>query len=275
MTAPIVPVLWSGTLRRDTPVRDRVAAAVGAGYGAVTVSFDDLFAEDSAGGSIDDLVAHAADVGAPISVIDPLWSWLPRDDGRPPGLSTFDALAMTERVRPWAVSLLARTTSLPVDAVAGHLAAAADAMASLGARVQLEFAPGSGIADLRSALAVVDLAGRANAGVVFDTWHFCRGTPDMDVLRAAPGSRIFAVQISDAARDVVGTLHDDTMHHRLLPGDGSFPLVEIVRALHDIDGLTMYGPEVLSDELHRRPATDVARLNAERLDGLLATALVR
>ena len=93
--------------------------------------------------------------------------------------------------------------------------------ADIGLAIDLEFMPMTDIQDLAMAWDIVNEAGHDNSAIVLDSWHFFRGRPDFDLLARLPGSRIGAVQLSDALPEVSGTLFQD-VRRRLLPGDGSF-----------------------------------------------------
>jgi sugar phosphate isomerase/epimerase len=116
-------------------------------------------------------------------------------------------------------------------------------VAEHGWAATLEFTPNSAVTSLGDALDVVGRAVRPNAKIVFDTWHFFRGTPDYAVLDAAPGELIGYVQLNDAAAEPSGPLVEDTKH-RKLPGGGELDLEKALRHLDAIGGLRSVGPEV-------------------------------
>ncbi len=115
------------------------------------------------------------------------------------------------------------------------------------------------ITDVATAWKIVRDADRPNGGILFDTWHFFRGSADFDALEAVPGERILAVQVDDAHAEVTGSLWDDTQQ-RLLPGDGSFDLPRVLRTLGRIGGLRFVGPEVISPVTAAMPAGRSGRL---------------
>ncbi len=114
-------------------------------------------------------------------------------------------------------------------------------------------------------------ADRPNGGILFDTWHFFRGSADFDALESVPGELVLAVQVDDAHEVVTGSLWDDTQR-RLLPGDGSFDLPRVLRTLARIGGLRLVGPEVISPETAAMPAADAAQLTGQRKRELVADA---
>src|SRR4051794_30945156 len=124
--------------------------------------------------------------------------------------------------------VIAIAPELPEGAAgaAERLAAVADDAAERGLIVALEFIPWSGVPDAESAWELVRAANRGNVGVLVDAWHLFRGSGSLDQLREIPGERVAAVHLADADTEVVGTLLEDTISRRRIPGEGAFPLVE-------------------------------------------------
>ena len=153
---------------------------------------------------------------------------------------------------------------MSLETVAEHFAGLCDRAAVFGADVHIEFAPESGVPDLASAWAMVQLAGRPNGGILFDTWHFHRSGSSAELLASIPGDRIMAVQVSDAGPEIIGSMWEDTLHHRLLPGDGCIDLAGVRRILTGTGGLGLVGPEVFSDDLAAMAPADAAVLACAR-----------
>jgi sugar phosphate isomerase/epimerase len=262
-------VLWTGTVGFDRSIGERIDAARAAGYGAISMSPREGVDREEA--------ARGADAGIGIAVLDAVFSWLrPTDEigleGTNP-LTVDEALRVAEAMHVPTVNAIAlRGAPMPADEIAERFAAFCDRAAESGCRVHLEFAPHSAVPDVAAAWDVVRLAGRDNGGILFDSWHFSRGTHDFDALASVPGDRIFAAQISDGTAEPVGHWFDETMHRRLLPGEGAFDLVRIVRTLSSIGALALSGPEVISDALHERPAPEAAAIAGERLAAVYAQA---
>ena len=272
-------VLWTGTVGFDRPLGERVTAATAAGYGAVSTSPREADALRGEGVSLADAAARARDQGVPIVVLDAVFSWLRPAEPWPVlagvnDITVDESLRIAEAMRIGSINAIAlRGSGRSDEAIAEQFAEFCDRAAEAGCRVHLEFAPHSGIPDVGRAWDIVRLADRPNGGLLFDSWHFFRGDADLEALAAVPGERIFAVQLSDGTAEPVGHWYEETMHHRLLPGDGAFDLVAAVRVLAGTGALTLIGPEVISDELHARSADESAALAAERLEALWAAAV--
>jgi sugar phosphate isomerase/epimerase len=149
-----------------------------------------------------------------------------------------------------------------LDAVGG----VTDRAAARGLKIVIEFLPGTGIPDLRTAARIVDEIGRANLGIMFDTWHFARTGLPWDDLKSLPGGMIRAVQVSDRIEPPRETPYRPGAD-RLLPGDGELPLAEMLAAVLARSPDASIGLEVFSD--------DLATLSASRAASLAASALGR
>jgi sugar phosphate isomerase/epimerase len=267
-------VLCSGTLPRHTPFRERVESAAAAGYRAVSLWGRDYDAARHEGYRDADLVALLDDYGLVVAELDPAWWWTP-------GAATFSIPAELDPVDVFrfgeseifgiAAALGARSLNAAdvvggdwsVEDAASSFAGLCDRAAEFGLLVHLEWLAWSRIPDLATALAVVTIADRPNAGLNVDTWHCARtGTTPADLL-AIPGERVLAVQVDDGPADPEENLVEATLHRRLLPGDGAFDLRGYLEALRQIGAEAPIGVEVFSDELHALGAREAAVRAAE------------
>ncbi|HEU5265404.1 MAG TPA: sugar phosphate isomerase/epimerase [Jatrophihabitans sp.] len=273
---PIDWILWSGTLGLESPVPPRIDAAVAAGFTRLSVSPLDIARAAADGTSPAEFGRAIRDAGLAI-VLDPVLNWYPGGGASPSRFASFtpeDALRMCEQAGIVAMTAIGSPEAPAPAELAAPFGQLCDRAANLGVDVHLEFMPMSAIGDLRTAWDIVRGADRANGGIVFDTWHFFRGDPDFEVLAGVPGERIFAVQLDDALPAVQGTLREDTQR-RLLPGEGSFDLIRVIRALADIGGLRWVGPEVIHPDLAAMPPRAAATLAAERTRAVVQQALGR
>jgi len=267
-------VLWAGTVGLESPVPARVEAARECGFSRVSVSPLDVARAAEQGTSPAELGRYMRDAGLGI-VLDPVMNWY---GGTPPPESRFgrfsahEALRMAEALEVVSLTVIGQPTSdQPIAELVEPFGQVCDRAAGFGADVHLEFIPMTVIKDVATAWQIVEGADRRNGGILFDTWHFFRGSPDYGALRLVPGERIFAVQIDDAAAAPRASMREDTLN-RLLPGDGSFDLVTAVRELDLIGGLSWIGPEVMSPVLEAMPPVEAAALAGERVRALLAQA---
>ncbi len=261
-------VLWAGTLGLEGDVARRLEAAAAVGCSRVSMSPLDVALAEEAGGSALDL-GRAARAGGLDVVLDPVMNWYP---GAPAPGSRFSRFTAEESLRIAAdleavsMTVIAhRTGQTPADEMVEPFGRLCDQAAELGVDVHLEFIPMTEVRDLRSAWTIVSGADRRNGGILFDTWHFFRGDPDLNVLAAIPGDRIFAVQVDDARATPLPSLWDDT-RERLLPGDGDLDLVGALRALDARGGLSWVGPEVISSSSAKAAESDPVGVAHEAMD---------
>lgn len=255
---------------------DRVAAAAAAGFAGIGLVADDYAALRSSGHTDADLRAVLDRYGIRVLEIEFLFDWALADPRPAPAShaeATLHAMAKTFAPHHLNVGVLESADALPpLDVVAERFAGVCDRAAEHGTRVALEFLPWTGLADLATAADVVQVAGRANGGVLIDAWHYFRGRPDPARLRSLPAADVVAVQLDDADPDVVGPLFEDTMLRRRLPGDGSFDLIGLVQTLDDIGVAVPYSVEIMSTAEQALPVEDAARRAHEAAATTLADA---
>lgn len=132
----------------------------------------------------------------------------------------------------------------------GRLAADADAV---GAQVGIEFLPWSNIKTVHDAVSLCGAADHPAAGVIIDVWHTERGGTPAAELADVPLERIVGVELNDAGPVVVGSLFEDTVHHRRECGLGTFDLPGVVRALRQAGWAGPWGVEILADDFRAQP----------------------
>jgi sugar phosphate isomerase/epimerase len=233
-----------------------------------------------------DLVALLDDHGLRVAELDPAWWWTPGAAAFsiPPELDPIDVFRYDETELFRIAEVLGARSLNAADVLGGEwevtdaaasFAALCDRAAEHGLLVHLEWLAWSRIPDLATALKVVTLADRPNGGINVDMWHCARtGTSAADLLQL-PGGRIFAVQVDDGPAAPEPNLIDETLHHRLLPGEGAFDLVAYLGSLNEIGVRAPLGVEVFSDDLHALGAREAARRAAEATRAVLAQVNAR
>jgi sugar phosphate isomerase/epimerase len=256
-------------------VAEKCAAAVAGGFTALTLYPEDVTRARAEGLDLADLRHLIVDHGLLLADLDPLLDWLP-EEPIPKGF----ALATEDEFYAVAEAVGARSLNVAqgfgaqvdLDRAAEALAGVCDRAREHGLLITLEYLPWSGIPDAATALAIVERAGRANATLMFDSWHSFRGPTDDAQLRAIPGARIGSVQLNDAPAEPAADLVRETLNARLLPGEGAIPLVRWLRILEAIGSQAPIGVEVFSQALDALPPVEAGRRCGEAVRAVLAAA---
>ncbi|MFJ3895127.1 sugar phosphate isomerase/epimerase family protein [Streptomyces sp. NPDC090083] len=246
--------------RSPLSLRDRVEAARDAGFTGFGLLYADLVEAERAYGTTgvrslfeDNGIDHVE-----LELLTDWWTEGPRraasDAVRTGMLRAIEALgARTLKIgpdvtdQPWEIDVWAQEFAV--------LAAQAD---GVGARLGVEPLPWSNLRTVHDGLRLVEAAGHPAGGLIIDVWHVERAHTPPAELADVPGSRIVGVELNDAHDDVVGTLFEDTVHRRLLCGEGSFDLPGIVAALRTAGFRGPWGVEILSDTHRALPVREAA-----------------
>jgi 4-hydroxyphenylpyruvate dioxygenase len=119
----------------------------------------------------------------------------------------------------------AQASAIDDDALAAdHLHQLADRAAEHGLRIAYEaLAWGTHVHDYQHSWELVRAADHPNLGVCLDSFHILTTSSDPAGIRAIPGEKIFFLQLADAPRLAMDTLHF-SRHYRCFPGQGAFDL---------------------------------------------------
>lgn len=250
------------------PLLDRLAPARDAGFAAISVTPTDLWTLEEQGMSLSEVAGRIADHGLELAEVDCIGAWLPSHLNSPADARFRDLLLTLtpERVIDTAAQAGARSVVMvemmdvapSLDEAAEAFARVCDLAAPHGLLVHIEFLPFGGIPDLASAWAIVEAAGRPNGGLTLDSWHLFRSGSTLDQLARIPGERISTVQINDAPAVPAADLFEETMTGRLLPGEGDFDLVGLIRTLDKIGSKAPIGVEVFGERQSEKTAVELA-----------------
>lgn len=279
MSAAPALALWPACVKSH-PFEQQVAAAAAAGFDCLPISPPVYKALRARGLSAADVRGIATAHGVRLSHYDGFSDWaplrfspyLPAEARAIFDFSADECLEICSELGLDAICAVAAFGAGEVatpDMVEGF-ARFCDRAAPLGIQVDLEFLPMWAVSTLALAWEIVGAAQRPNGAILFDTWHFQHGDPDMALLRALPAGVIRTVQLADArpkppARD----LFEHCLCYRELPGEGSLPLQEILTVLHAKGGVTNIGPEIYATSMDALDALTAARRGAETTRNVL------
>lgn len=139
--------------------------------------------------------------------------------------------------------------------------------AERGTRVGFELMPFAMIRTLEDSLRLVEGAGASNGGICFDTWHIVKLKIPYAELRRIPAQYITSVELNDGTFECPWSLHEDTVNHRRLCGEGEFDLKGFIAAMQAAGHRGPWGIEVLSEELRKWP---LERLTTQAFETTMA-----
>lgn len=116
--------------------------------------------------------------------------------------------------------------------------------------------PRCSVQTLELAAAIIKETGRANVGLVIDSFHFYAGGSSLESIEALDPDRLFIFHINDAENRPREELQDS---HRLLPGLGILPLKEMVGALARIGYDRVASVEIFRPEYWERDPFELAQ----------------
>jgi len=234
------------------PFPARVAMAGDAGFAGIGIQPDDHRRSVAAGLSEPRMADLLARHGVVVAEIDGA-PWWPDPDRGPLGASQDDTLRIAESfgARHLIAPMPAPSRPVSDEELAERLADLCDRASPLGLLVGLEFLPWTPVRDAGHAWRIVELTGRANAGLTVDFWHHRVSGVGDDELRAVPGDRVVAVHLTDGSRDVTLDPLLETKTCRRLAGEGEFGVEGLVRLL-DASGVRVPLTVEIVSLAHRR-----------------------
>ena len=126
-----------------------------------------------------------------------------------------------------------------------------------GTKIGFELMPFAMIRTLAESLAMVQGADASNGGITFDMWHIAKLGLSYDDVARVPRQYVISVELNDGTFQAPWSLHEDTINHRRLCGDGEFDVKGFIRCLQEVGYDGPWGIEVLSEELRKQPLEQV------------------
>ena len=146
----------------------------------------------------------------------------------------------------------------PMPRLIESFAALCAEAANHGTKVLFELIPGGMITTLPETLEMVRGANARNGGVMIDIWHMVKlGITFEDVARI-PRQFLLGVELNDGTLQCPWSLHEDTINHRRLVGEGEFDVKGFVDCMLQAGYTGPFGVEVLSQELRKKPLEEAA-----------------
>ncbi len=113
-------------------------------------------------------------------------------------------------------------TPCPMSQLIDSFAALCAQAAEYGTSIQFELMPFANIHTLAGALELVQGANAKNGGIIIDLWHVVKlGIPYAEVARI-PARFLGGIELNDGFLNSSLELHEETVNHRQLCGEGEF-----------------------------------------------------
>jgi sugar phosphate isomerase/epimerase len=273
-------VLWEACVRAH-PYEQQLDAAVAGGFDALSMPPHVALANSDRGLSPRRMRAMADDRGISISDLDGGIGFMPialPSNATPrlihrfglPRSQVLDVASALGARRICTVGLFDEGL-YSVDELVGGFRQLCDDAAARGMSVTLEPMAFFGMQDFRLAAEVVRAAARPNGALLFDSWHFTRTGADLSVLPELHKSGPVDVQVNDgAAQPQGGSVMEDSVNHRLFPGDGDFNVTGYLQAIGP-GHLRSIGVEIFSAALDALPAAEAGRRSGDALRAVAET----
>jgi sugar phosphate isomerase/epimerase len=251
---------------------DRVQAAAAAGFDGIGLRAENYWNARESGIDAAAMARLAADAGVPVLEVEYLTGWgteADRDEAQQRREATVFEMARTFGVHHVNAGLLEK---LPINDISDALGDLCDRTGHK-VSIALEFMPYSGVPDLATAWRILRNTGCSNSALIVDVWHWARAGMTAADLEPVPADRIVSVQLCDVLETPMDPPRDESIGHRVLPGQGFGDAVGMVRTLqaHGVRP-SIVTVEVISDELVAQGVELAARTAADAARKVLGEA---
>lgn len=242
----------------------RIDAAARAGYVGIGVEIYDLMHGIKKYG-LSGIKKLLKDAGLVHFETEVLTNWFADGDARAVS-DTHRALLLetANEIETGQIKVIAATDGdVPMSRMIDEFGELCRQAASCGTSVNVEIYPESNIRALEPARALIGGANQPNGGLLIDIWHMARGGIAYEDISTLPAHMIKAVEIDDAAQECIGTIFEDTINRRKLPGEGDLDVQRFLRNIWDAGYQGLIGVEIVSEQQRALPLEDAARLSYE------------
>lgn len=122
--------------------------------------------------------------------------------------------------------------------------------------IGFELMPFCDIDSIEKAMQLVGTAPK-NGGICLDLWHLAKLKIPYEKIAKMPLNRITSIEINDGTHECSWDLHEDTINHRLLCGEGEFEPKRFVSEMLKTGYNGPWGIEVLNAELRKKPLNEI------------------
>lgn len=272
------PICLNASTIRPASFEEKINVASKAGYDAIEPWVGDLEKYESEGGDLKELGEKIKEKGMFVPNIIGLWDCMPMDD------QVFkDSLPATrERMRRSAAIGSKHVAAIPVPdredfdveiGISRYKELLKIGREEYGIIVAFEFVGFfKGIHRFGEAAGIaIDIDDR-DACLIMDTFHLYRGGSGFNGLKHINADFIADFHFNDVASTTLRTELGDK--HRIYPGDGILPLVQLLKDLNSINYRGPLSLELFNREHWKQNPLDVAKTGLKKIMDLIAQTKV-
>ena len=270
--------LNAATIRgQQLPLAEEVQIAAKAGYDAIEPWVEEIHRYVSGGGKTADLKKRISDLGLIVPSAIGFADWISDDDTRrAAGLEQWkrdaDLVASIGGIRMAAPPSGAYNVALDLRRVTERYRKLLDISCPLGIVPQLEMWGGAKTLSRMSQIAYVLVeAAHPDACGLLDIFHIFKGGSDFAGVRVFNGSSLHVLHVNDYPPGLTREKANDS--DRVYPGDGSAPIVKLLRDLQSIGYSGMLSLELFNQHYWKQDALTVARTGREKIQALVKSSL--
>lgn len=272
---PRMTVALNSSTIRPVPLLDKIRIAREACYDGIELWIDELEAAERDGPGVDEVRRILDGEGLFVPNIIGLWNAMPAEEEAWAGAVEQSKARMDLCVRVGAqhVAAIPQPDRPDIDLLwaAGKYRELLDIGEAMGITVAVEFIGFfQGVNRLGQAVAIAIESRHPNACIVADTFHCFRGGSMFEGLRHLQGSLIAVMHFNDVPGDIPPSEQRD--EHRLLPGDGVLPLVDVTTTLAQIGFGGPLSLEIFNQALWEQDPLEVAKEGVRRIHRILDDA---
>jgi sugar phosphate isomerase/epimerase len=121
-----------------------------------------------------------------------------------------------------------------------------------GTRIAFELMPFAMLQTLEESLEMVRGSGAKNGGIAFDLWYLVKLKIPYEAVARVPLQYITSIELNDGTFEAPWSLHEDTVNHRRLCGEGEFDVKGFIAVMRKAGYSGPWGIEVLSEDLRKK-----------------------
>lgn len=254
---------YNGATSRPYPLEEDLRAASAAGFPLVEL-WGEKFEKFFANHSVDDLKSLLDEYNVRPAAIDLValdYSQPENVDRAVASARNLGAIAQTIGcdlllLCSWG-DLQGRSKEEGIALVADYIQPVCQAAAEIGCRLAIEpLGRHALIPGCEEALAIIEQAGQANLGLMWDFFHYYKSEVSLDAIRAIPNDRLWLVHVDDAPALPVADLKDAD---RVYPGLGELPLPTYFEILRQKKYTGPVSVELFNQSYYQQPIDEIAQ----------------